>query len=197
MSSLASPRASFAISQEFSISLALFATLCPCPELLITGLITHGNPIRSAAALSSSSVFTNSYGPVLSPNSSAANLRMFLRFMVLFTASAFGITLNPSASAAKSASILIASTSGRIKSGFSARITSKSASLFCILTTCARCATWCAGAFAYLSTAITSSPKRCASITTSLPSSPEPSNITFFAFDLSGAENCIYNSLSK
>ena len=50
-----SPRMpSIAYFHDFAMSAALRATDCPLPLLLITGLMTHGNPMRSIARASSS-----------------------------------------------------------------------------------------------------------------------------------------------
>lgn len=54
----------------------------PGPEELITGLTTHGKPIRWTAALNSSSVWANSYFEVGIPSSSAARRLMPSLFIV-------------------------------------------------------------------------------------------------------------------
>ena len=108
---------------------------------------------------------------------SAARRRMPSRFMVSWAARAVGVTRTaPAASSSTSRLVAMASISGTMTCGRSWSMILRKASASVMGTTWARCAT--CGASAYRSTAMTSTPRRCRAMTTSLPSSPEPSSIT-------------------
>ncbi len=96
--------------------------------------------------------------------------------MVNFVARAVGTTFQPSFSNWIKESVLIASISGTIKCGFSFSTIDRMDSPSSMEITWLLCAICIAGAFSYRSTAIVSTPKRCASIATSFPSSPEPNS---------------------
>ena len=169
------------------MSASVFTVLWPLPLLDMMGFTTHGNPMFSMAAKNSSFVAANSKGDVRSPSSSAAKRRMPSRFIVSCAARAVGmISTSPAASIAASVSVAIASTSGTTKCGRSCSITARNASPSSIEITWARSATCIAGALAYASTAITSTPYRCSSITTSLPNSPDPHKNTRLASSVNG-----------
>ena len=76
----------------------------------------HGKPIISTASVSSFMLFAYLYFAVLIFKEFALSLISSL-FMVKFTALADGTTENPSFSSFINSSVLIASTSGTIKSG--------------------------------------------------------------------------------
>ena len=141
-------------------------------------------PIFLTASTNSSLFLAKAYGEVFIPRVSAARVLIPLRFIVKFTARAVGITLNPRDSNSTSLLVAIASTSGIMYAGFSSTIIFSRASASSIDITCDLSAICMAGEFAYLSTAITSSPRRFNSIATSRPSSPLPSSIAFVEFFL-------------
>ncbi|ACP38827.1 hypothetical protein,glimmer [Sulfolobus islandicus M.14.25] len=117
--------------------------------------------------------------------------------MHAFTAFALGITLKPLLSRSTSASVLIASISAIIASGFSLFTTALTAFGFIISITYFLCATCIAGAKSYLSTAITSNPILCASIAISFPNSPLPSRRIFFEPSNKGVPISIYQLLNS
>src|SRR5574344_1259033 len=86
----------------------------------------------------------------------------------------------PSFSKSYKRSVRIASISGTIISGLCFFTTFSSAPPSSMSITSNPSATCMAGAFAYLSHAVTYCPARLAAITNSLPSSPEPNNNIFF-----------------
>nr|QNO43254.1 hypothetical protein APKMFMID_00001 [Methanosarcinales archaeon ANME-2c ERB4] len=126
------------------------------------------------------------YAPVLTPDFTIASLMRSL-FIAAYVARAFGVTRYPSSSNSKRISRSIASISGIMMSGRSRSTIERIAFASIMLTVYALCATCCAGARSYRSTAIVSMPRRCASITISLPSSPAPNKSSLSEFFSSGA----------
>ncbi len=116
------------------------------PDDDITGLSTHGIPIRPTAARTSSWESANAYGEVGRPSSSAASRRMPSRSMVSRVARAVGTTVVPPASTSASAPVAIASISGITRSGASCSISVDSETGSVMSIACQRWATWCAGA---------------------------------------------------
>ena len=112
------------------------------------GLTTQGQPTTPSAARNSARSDANAYGDVLTPSCSAASRRMPSRSIVRRVARAVGMTQNPSASSSTSAGVAIASSSGTMKSGSSARMTRFSSAASVMAMTCERWATCIAGAFA-------------------------------------------------
>ena len=166
---------SCAYDHDDSTSSAERTTDCPLPEEDMTGLTTHGMPISSTAERNSSAVPANRYGEVGRSSVSAASRRMPSRSIVRRAARAVGMTVTPSASSSSSVGVWMASISGTTQCGCSSSTTRRTSAASSMSITWLRCATCMAGASAYRSTAIVSTPRRCSSITTSLPSSPEPS----------------------
>ena len=112
----------------------------------MTGLTTHGNPTAWAPARSSSSEPANRWGEVGRPRSSLAKRRSASRSMQIEAMVALGTTWMPARSASKSTCVAIASISGMMMSGSTPAMSSARACASLMSSTCASCATCCAGA---------------------------------------------------